>query len=182
MKRFLLIFLFVSLSVESLFAQRNEGFEPQIKIFGAYGFDKHEVKSIGGTFIGGMRTSNYSWIGFGVGYYEAKHIFPEDKALSFNHDSQEYHNVKCYPIFVTGKQNWGNKVHWMPYLGLDAGFVIYDYDHTKVGLFIKPAIGMDYRFGKSTLSFEVGYRIHPNVMDVQGYSQLSTSIGYSWTF
>jgi len=182
MKRLFLISLLISLRVAVVNAQRSDGFEPQLKLSGAYGFDKHEVKSIGGTFIGGMRTSNNSWIGLGVGYYEAKHIFPESKAFSFNNDFQQYHNVKCYPIFLTGKYNWENKLHWLPYLGLDGGFIIYDYDHTKVGLFIKPAIGMDYRIGQNTLSFEIGYRIHPEVMDVQSYSQLTAEIGYSWSF
>ena len=180
MKRILFI-LPLLLNVYTSNAQRTGGFEPQLKVFGAYGFDKHEVKSIGATLIGGIRTSEQSWVGLGVGYYEAKHIFPEGKAFS-PYDFKQYKNVGCYPIFVSGKYNWGNKVHWLPYMGLEGGFIIYNYDNTKVGIFIKPAIGMDYRFGKNTLSFEIGYQFHPSIMDVDSYSQLTTAIGYSWSF
>lgn len=188
----IIFILYTILNMLNIHAQRTGGFEPQIKMSFGHGFDKDKVNTFGVTFIGGLRTSNTSWVGLGVGYFKASHIFPEGRIINYNGGSADqyvkYHNASCFPIFLTGKYNWVEKLHWLPYIGLDAGFIIYDRNgkynksSSDVGIFIKPAVGIDYRFDNNTLSFEIGYRINPSIMNIDGYSQFDASIGYSRSF
>ena len=185
MKRFLILTLvFIPMLV---YAQNK--FEPQLKVSYELGIDKDKNQSFGGEFLAGYRMSDDFRLGVGTGIYWCELLY-EDAHYnsSIHYYSKEYRETASYiPIFLNGKYNIISTGDWRPYIAIDFGYAIFNSaskyaDNNKLGIYTKPAFGVDYSIGKGSLFMEVGYKyqdrkIHDTKM---GYSQLTMSIGYQF--
>ena len=185
MKRIVLIIL----AIVPLLVKGQTGFEPQIKVSYELGIDEDKNQSFGGEFLAGYRVSEGFRLGVGAGIYWCKHLYESahyDKYI--NHYSGEYRETASYiPVFANGKYNLATNGGLKPYLSVDFGYAIFnaasDYaKENKLGLFVKPAFGVDYEIGKGALFFEIGYKYQDRKFyDVKmGYSQLTMSVGYQF--
>ena len=170
-----------------MFVVAQTGFEPQIKVSYELGIDNDKNQSFGGEFLAGYRISEDFRLGVGAGIYWCKHLYESAHYNSVIHYySDEYRETASYiPIFANGKYNFVKRGSWKPYLSLDLGYAIFnaasDYaKENKLGIFAKPAFGVDCELGKGDLFFEIGYKYQDRKFyeEKMGYSQLTFSVGY----
>lgn len=171
--------LFILLMLPTIcFAQK--GFESSVKI--SYEVPLDQNQSFGADYIAGYRLSETFKIGLGTGAYWCSHLYEEDNKYGDYKESAMY-----IPIYVNGKINFtGDGVS--PYFTLDLGYSLFvsfsDYaDENKLGLFARPAFGVDFPIGEGKLFTEVGYKYQKRKWDYfesPNYSQITISVGYSF--
>lgn len=185
MKRIILI----AMALMPMITKAQTGFEPQLKISYELGIDEDKNQSFGCEFVAGYRLSDDFRLGIGTGIYWCKHLYEDAHYNSLIHYfSEEYRETASYiPIFANGKYNFVTTSDWRPYLSVDLGYALFNSaskyaDDNKLGIFVKPAFGVDYNIGKGALFFEVGYKYQDReFQDVKmGYSQLTMSVGYQF--
>lgn len=181
--------LLMALTLIPMLANAQTGFEPQLKVSYELGADNDKNKSFGGEFLAGYRFTENVRLGVGVGIYWCEHLYEDAHYDSFlKQYVKEYRETASYvPIFINGKYDFLASGDWRPYLSVDAGYAIFNSaskyaDDNKLGIFVKPAFGVDYCIGKGALFFEVGYKYQDRkFQDVKmGYSQIALSIGYQF--
>ena len=181
--------LVIALIFMPMLAKAQTGFEPQLKVSYELGLDEDKNQSFGGEFVAGYRLSDDFRLGLGVGIYWCKHLYENAHYNSLiNRFSDEYRETASYiPIFANGKYNFVTTSDWRPYLSVDLGYAIFNSaskyaDNNKLGVFAKPAFGVDYCIGKGALFIEVGYKYQDRKFQEEkmGYSQLTMSVGYQF--
>lgn len=183
----ILIILTLLLSIPTLALAK--GFEPQIRVTGDIGIDSYKNNSFGADFVAGYRVTDMFRAGVGVGISYVDLLF-EDAQFIGNHWHEKYKESAAYvPIFIDGKMNFTNgKIS--PYINLNLGYAAYipfsDYaKENKLGFFVQPAFGVDFKLGKGALFAQIGYKYQMRTcdhwVDTKGnYSQLSIAIGYQF--
>ena len=181
--------LFIALAIMPMLIEAQAGFEPQIKVSYELGIDDDKNQSFGGEFLAGYRFNNNLRLGVGTGIYWCKHLYESAHYNSvINYYSKEYRETASYiPIYANGKFNFETSGNLKPYLSLDLGYALFnaasDYaKENELGLFAKPAFGIDIATGKGSLFFEVGYKYQYRKFydEKMGYSQLTMSVGYNF--
>ena len=186
MKKILFLFF---LSVMSLVSKAQTELEPQLKVSYELGVDEDKNQSYGGELVVGYRMSDDFRLGAGAGIYWCKHLYEKSHYNSLiNYYSKEYKETASYiPLFVNGKYNFVATGELRPYLSVDLGYSIFNSassyaDDNEMGVFVKPAFGVDYSIGEGALFFEVGYKYQDRKFQEvkMGYSQLTISVGYQF--
>lgn len=191
MKKLLVLVLVLALVLTfvPILTKAQTGFEPQLKVSYELGIDEDKNQSFGAEFVAAYRLSEELRLGIGVGIYWCKHLYEDAGVDALLHQYyDEYRETASYiPVFLNGKYNFVTKRNWMPYLSLDAGYSFFNAasDYAKdndLGLFVKPAFGVDYNIDKGALFLEVGYKYQDRKFQdaKMGYSQLTLSIGYQF--
>lgn len=184
MKKLLVSLFLLAGGALSTFAQ---GFEPQVKVGYSYGVDNYKNQTFGGEFLAGFRINPTIRLGVGVGisYCDLKY---EDAYYDSNTHSyyDEYKESGAYvPLFVNGKINFTDS-SISPYFSTDLGYSFFipcsDYaEENKLGLFVKPAFGVDFNLGKGDFFVEVNYNYQTRKFyENCNYSQIGISVGYQF--
>lgn len=167
----------------------QKGFEPQLKVSYEMGIDDDKNQSFGGELVAGYLLSEDFRIGVGAGIYWCKHLYEKghyDRWI--NRLVDEYRETASYiPLFINGKYNIVSTSDWCPYLSVDLGYSIFNSaseyaDNNELGVFVKPAFGVNYNIGKGALFIEVGYKYQDRKFfeEKMGYSQMTMSVGYQF--
>ncbi len=179
------IFFVLALITGSFSAVSAQGFEPQVKVGGLLGIDKHKNHSFGAEFLAGYRFNPNVRVGLGVGidYCDLKY---QEEYRGIKYYQSEYKESAAYvPVFANGKFNFiDNKVS--PYFSADVGYAIFipcsKYaEDNKLGMFFKPAFGVDFSMGKGAFFVEVCYNYQ--MRDFNGtcnYNQIGLAVGYQF--
>lgn len=175
MKKILFLLAMLPMMV---FAQK--GFEPSVKV--SYEIPVDDNQSFGADFLAGYRLSETFKVGLGVGAYWCEHLYSTG---SFYGDYKE--SAMYVPIYANGKVNFTKK-GVSPYFSLDLGYSVFvsfsDYaDDNKLGLFARPAFGVDFPVSDGKIFTEVGYKYQKRDWDLlenPSYSQITISAGYTF--
>ena len=173
-------------SFQSLTAQRSGGFEPQLRVSYDKGVSKMKPNTVSVEFIAGLRTSEQTRVGLGIGYSSHSHLIPSEPGIGYGSSwDTTYKTVSSIPIFLTAKHNFNVK-KFSPYVGLDVGFNHYPSaggsDSSAEGFYLRPHGGVDLLLGRSRISLEASFR-HSTIFnhaDIDGwFSQVGISAGFS---
>ncbi len=185
-KHIFLLFAICTFSFQSLTAQRSGGFEPQLRVSYDKGVSKMKPNTVSVEFIAGLRTSEQTRVGLGIGYSSHSHLIPSEPGIGYGSSwDTSFRTVSSIPIFLTAKHNFNVK-KFSPYAGLDVGFNHYPSaggnNSSAEGFYLRPHGGVDVQLGRSRLSLEVSFR-HSTIFnhaDIDGwFSQLGIALGYS---
>ena len=80
-KHILLLFAICTFSFQSLTAQRPGGFEPQLRVSYDKGVSKMKPNTVSVEFIAGLRTSEQTRVGLGIGYSSHSHLIPSEPGI-----------------------------------------------------------------------------------------------------
>ncbi len=175
------LFLVLALIAGSFSAVGAQGFEPQVKVNGMLGIDTYKNHSFGAEFLAGYRFNPQVRVGLGAGidYCNLKY----EGASKYR---SEYKESAAYvPVFANGKFNFiDNNVS--PYFSADVGYAIFipgsGYaEDNKLGMFFKPAFGVDFSMGKGALFVEVCYNYQMRDFNgTRNYNQIGLAVGYQF--
>lgn len=187
MKKLLFFLLFVIPTFS--FAQKEKGFEGEVRTAFELGIDNYKNHSFGAQFVAGYRVNPNLRIGGGTGISWCKHLYVDSHYIGYYY-YDEYREAAAYiPIFANAKVNF-TKEGISPFFDVDFGYTIYlpfsEYaESNKLGVFIRPSFGIDVPISKGNLNFEIGYKYQirtcDNWSDPNGnYSQITFGVGYSF--
>jgi hypothetical protein len=166
-----------------------KGFEPQIRLSFDEGIDYQKNFSFGADFIAAYRFNEIVRLGAGVGLDYVNLRFEEPKRLGYRKYKAYYEAAMGIPVFANIKIDF-LKTKVSPYIAADLGYNIfvpfskYAKDN-KLGFFARPAFGVDIRFKKCVLFFEIAYKFQMrdfenSLASYGNYHQVSQSIGLSF--
>ena len=185
-KTLISLFAICTFCFQSLTAQRSGGFEPQLRVSYDKGVSKMKPNTVSVEFIAGLRTSEQTRVGLGIGYSSHSHLIPSEPGIGYGSSwDTTYKTVSSIPIFLTAKHNFNVK-KFSPYVGLDVGFNHYPSaggnDSSAEGFYLRPHGGVDLLLGRSRISLEASFR-HSTIFnhaDIDGwFSQVGISAGFS---
>ena len=162
-------------------------FEPQVKVGYAYGIDDYKTQSFGGEFVAGFRINPNVRIGAGVGIDYCDHKYEDAYYDPYLHYfNKEYRESAAFvPVFVDGKFNFTDS-SISPYISVDLGYSFFipfsDYaKENNLGIFVKPAFGIDFNVGKGAVFVEVNYNYQARKFyETRNYNQIGLSVGYQF--
>lgn len=186
------LFLLLALTLPMFAFAQEKGFDASVKAIAGIGIDDYENKSAGVEAIFGYRFNEHFRIGAGTGISWCDLLYEDAEISSSGHFYDEYREAEAFvPIFANGKYNI-LKRGISPYVSLNIGYSILipfsDYaEHSKLGLMVNPAVGVDFPLSKGSLSLEIGYKYQDMSFDVAdlyawdiNYSSLTLAVGYNF--
>ncbi len=198
-KNIIIFILLSSFSMMKLSAQEGRRFEPQVKFSYEKGVNKMKPSTYSVEFIAGLRTSEQTRIGIGIGYAGNSHLFKDYSyygsglpaqwsGSSYSSKKDKYKNVGSMPLFLTVKHNICKPRKISPYIGMDVGYSHYSSakpDNSSVGgFFLRPQVGVDIRTYQTRISFELSFKhtkLSDSEMVVGWFSQVGIALGLSVT-
>lgn len=184
MKNIIAFLMCMVMTTNVTFAQKR--FEPSVKVSYEIPLDKNQ--SFGADFNAGYRLSEIAKIGVGIGAYWCEHIYDDGYSTTLHKQYDEYKEAAMYiPVYLNGKFNF-SKQGISPYFSMDLGYSLFvgfsDYvDNHKLGLFFRPAFGIDFPTSNGKIFTEIGYKYQMRDWDYienPNYSQITVSVGYSF--
>lgn len=171
---------------------KTKGFEPQVRMVDAEGIDFQRNLNFGADFVAAYRFNEIIRLGGGIGieYVYMKFDEVDEPTTIFDYFDGYFEGAMTIPLFANVKVDFLRQTKVSPYFTADCGYSIFvpfsEYaEGNKLGMFVRPAFGVDIRFSKCTLFFEVGYKYQARSFDnplasYGSYHQLSSAIGVAF--
>lgn len=188
MKKYLLIILVIIPSL-AIAQHKEKGFAGEMRATFDLGIDSYKNHSFGAQFVAGYKVNPYLRVGAGTGISWCKHFYENAHFVGL-YLAPEYRETAAYvPVFANLKANFV-RTGISPYVNVDLGYAAFipfsDYaKENKLGIFVRPAFGVDFPISKGAINIEFGYKYQVRKFDLWAepngnYSQITFGVGYSF--